>query len=86
MIARNFIKHPSALLAQMELALVETAGIFTGMTKADKVTRPHLYSIWTYQTPHDEMPGRKTPKWLAALKAAARRLANAVRAACVFLF
>lgn len=78
MIASNYRKHADALIRQMELDL---SGIVT-----ERVEQRAAAWAWLMHngTPQPlEKPA--VPQWFKTIKAAARRLAKAIKDACMFL-
>ena len=88
MIARNFIKHPEALIAQRELELV--FAIADEVTEGDLTLMKATFAAagaWlkVYGAPM-KTAAKKTPEWFAAMRRRAMQLAKAVKAAIQSLF
>lgn len=86
MIARNFILHPDALMAQRELELVIAAP--ERLTKAvsvliGKSVTANVAWICEFTTARVK---QALPAWFIAMKRRARELAKVIRRACMSLF
>jgi hypothetical protein len=77
MIAANFRKFPTALLAQLELRLDDTAQYFQDLSEQMRL-------IWRRLLERRTQPARPAdPQWFTEAKNRARALAQTVRAACM---
>lgn len=85
MIARNFIHHPEALLAQRELELVIAAPEALTKAASDLIGKSLRANVaWACELTTVRIK-QAIPAWFAAMKRRAMALAKAVRTACLAL-
>lgn len=84
-IAKNYRKHPEALLQQLELALVDVRDTFEWM----RVNKPAAYAAWArvLRSAKRDVRGLvKVPEWVRVAKRLAAALARVVKAAILEIF
>ncbi|MDZ4073659.1 MAG: hypothetical protein U1E04_02790 [Hylemonella sp.] len=83
MIARNFIRFPAALLAQLELPLVIAAAERMTKEASQRIARSARATVaWACQFASAPEPKEAAPAWFTAMQRRSKTLALSVQAAC----